>query len=454
VIRDRNANAYLFAIDLQPQLDAPGVQAWLSQLTQLIGELERPDEHGVRVATATTAFGVSFFSGDGQPRFGLAATQLPAGLANPPVLPALAAVASADADVFVYVMSTSEAAVASFERGLSRTRQSGLAGVTVELGFQRWDHREPFGFLDGLRNVPSADRPGVVFVDLDRSPEEPHWADGGSYLAYMKVAQNVDAMAALGEDVQEQIIGRRKADGSRLDLPPGTPVAQEGPFADGTCPVTSHIRKAGPRGELHDETMIFRRGVPFLTLNGDGTVDAGLQFVSFQRSLADFAVIFGRWMTNPNFPAPGTGPDALQAQNLITIEKAGFFFVPPHDDRYIGAPIFDPPPADPCATGHVVVQKQLVDTSGQPVLAELAGIAFQVLNNGQPVGGQFVTDSSGRAISPPVPRSVALVVHEVAPPAGFDPAPDGPVTLEGPSQLVTVVNQETAGPEPGPNYTG
>jgi Dyp-type peroxidase family len=369
-------------------------------------------------------------------------------------LPATANVPPAGSDVLVYAMSTSEAAVAAFERGLSATRQLGLSTVTVELGFQRFDHREPFGFLDGLRNVPAAERPEVVFADPGRSPEEPSWAAGGSYLAYMKISQNVDAMATLPDDQQELMIGRRKADGSRLDLPLGTPVSQEGEFTGNDCPVNAHIRKVGPRGPLHDETRIFRRGVPYLTLNTDGSIDTGLQFVSFQRSLADFAAILGRWMTNTDFPAPGTGPDALQASNLITIEKAGFFFVPPHDERYIGAPIFDPPPPDPCATGRIVVQKQLVDATGQPVLAELGNIPFQVLSNGAPVGDQFVTDSTGRAISPPVPRNEQLVLHEVAAPTGFDTAADVNVTLTEPAQLVPMVNQQPAGPGPTPIYSG
>ena len=454
VNRDRNSNAYLFAVDLQSALDQAGVQAWLTQLTQLIAALEVPDSAGVRVGTATVAFGASFFTTAGQPRFGLAATQIPAGLASPPSLSALANATSAAADVLIYVLATSEAAVAAFESGLSQTHGTALASVTTELGFQRLDHREPFGFKDGLRNVPGPQRPGVVYVDPARSPEEPAWTAGGSYQAYMKISQNVDAMPALPEADQEQIVGRRKSDGSRLDLPPGTPVAKEGPFTSDACPVNSHIRKVGPRGDLHDETRIFRRGVPYLTLNPDGSVDTGLQFVSFQRSLNDFAVIFDRWMTNPQFPADGTGPDALLARSLITIEKAGFFFVPPADPRFIGASMFDPAPPDPCATGQIVVQKQLIDPNGAPVLSELGGIAFQVLNNGAPIGGQFVTDPSGRAISPQVPRGVPLVVHEIQPPQGFDQTADVPISVSQAAELLVVINRQSAGPGPGPVYSG
>jgi deferrochelatase/peroxidase EfeB len=454
VIRDPNANAYLIALTLAPQLDGAGVQTWLTELSSLITTLEQPGPGAAPVATAAVAFAASFFVSGGQPRFELVQSQVPAQLLTPPSTPALASVPQFPGDVLVYVMSTSEAAVAAFERGLSGTRTTGLASVTVENGFQRSDRREPFGFLDGLRNPAGLRREAVVFVDLDRSPEEPAWAGGGSYVAYIKIHQDLDAMAALSEAAQEEIIGRRKADGSRVDLPLGTPVAAEGVFAEAAaCPITAHIRKAGPRGGLHDQTEIFRRGVLYLTLNPDATIDTGLQFVSFQRSLNDFAAIFARWMTNVDFPSTAAGNDALIANSLITLEKYGFYFVAPADPRFIGASMFDPPASDPCAVGEIVVQKQLVDANGQPVLAELGGISFQVLQNGQPFGSPFITDSTGRAISPKVPRNVPLMVHEVAPPPGFEAVADTSVTLSADSELVTIVNQLTPGPGPAPVYS-
>ncbi len=188
-------------------------------------------------------------------------------------------------------------------------------------------------------------------------------------------------------------------------------------------------------------------------MNPDGTQNAGLQFVSYQRSLDEFAAIFGRWMTNPSFPEAGAGNDALLATGVITILKAGFFFSPPHDPRYIGAPIFDPPPPDPCTIGRVVVQKELLGENGQPVLSELGGISFQLLQAGQPIGEPFRTDSTGRAVSPPVPRGT-LVLHEVSPPQGFQQAPDTEISLTKARELVHVANHVTPGPGPGPIYTG
>lgn len=452
VIRNPNANAYLIAATLSPELSPTAVQAWLTDITRLVNELRLPGPVGEDVASVCVAFSATFFLAAGQPRFGLTAAQIPAGLASPPEIPALQAAPGEVGDVFFYVMSLSEARVAEFEQGLSGTRSAGLTGVTVELGFQRASGREAFGFLDGLRNA-QGERREVAFVDPAISPEEPAWATGGSYVTYIKIRQNLEAMEQKNEAEQNAVIGRRRTDGSRLDKPEGTPVDQEGPFEGSACPVGAHIRKAGPRGTLHDETKIFRRGVPYLTLNPDGTLDTGLQFVSFQRSLAEFAVIFGRWVTNTNFPTEGAGEDTLIAQGLVTIEKSGFFFTPPWDPRFIGAGIFDPPPVDPCTIGEIVVQKQLLDRNGHPILAELGDISFQVMKEGAALGPQFTTDSTGRAISPPLPRGVALLVHEVSPPPGFQQAEDVPVTLATARELVNVVNHQT--PEgPPPVYTG
>ncbi len=440
VTRSPDANAYFFAVTLSPTLGAEGVQAWLKDVTALIAELKDYESNGAPVVSVCTAFSASFFLAAGQQRFGLAPVQIPAGLASPPEVPALAAIPQVAGDVLFYVMS------------LSATRAAGLQSVTVELGFQRNDKRENFGFLDGLRNA-QGEREEAAFVNPELSPEEPAWVAGGSYLAYIKIAQNLEAMAGKSEEEQNAVIGRRKADGSRLDLPQGTLVADEGPFEGNACPATAHIRKAGPRGVLHDETKIFRRGVPFLTLREDCSVEAGLQFVSFQRSLSAFAVIFERWMTNTNFPTENAGEDSLLAERLITLEKAGFFFAPPHDERFIGAPIFDPPPGDPCTIGHIVVQKQLIGRNGQPILSELGGISFEVRREGAAVGEQFSTDSTGRAVSPPLPRGVPLVVHEISPPTGFQQAEDVPVTLTTARELAPVVNHQS--PEgPPPIYTG
>jgi Dyp-type peroxidase family len=335
IVRDPRAEAILIFATLRPDLDAAGVQAWLQQAGTLVADLEAPGPKG-RVASVVTAFGRSFFVGaDGAARFGLDPAQTPVGLRQ-----ALSIADLGDpmptADVVFYVMSTSEAPVATFLEGLAQTRGLGLIGVGIERGFQRDDRRELFGFLDGLRNVRSEQRHEVIYVDRDITPEEPAWTEDGSYLAYLKVRQDLDRWRVLPIEERERIMGRRLSDGTRLDLPPGSNPHAEGDFGGEPPAGASHVRKSGPRG-TRDAVQVFRRGVPYLTLDADGRPNAGLHFVSFQASPDQFEVVLQRWMLNPRFPADGAGPDLLFSSGMVSLERGGLFFVPPHDQRYLGS---------------------------------------------------------------------------------------------------------------------
>lgn len=97
----------------------------------------------------------------------------------------------------------------------------------------------------------------------------------------------------------------------------------------------------------------------------NGQIVQGLQFASFQASLDQFDAVFNRWMLNPDFPRPGTGVDALLARGLITIEKWGFYFVPPDTDGPIGIGMFAAAKETrKPKTGRVAVRKELVDANG------------------------------------------------------------------------------------------
>lgn len=444
VISDPEASGYLLFLTLRPDLSADELQTWLQGLTTLIGQLEAASGDGDEAepgATCAVGFGPSFFATEGGPRFGLPTG--PADFAQLPALPAVADLAGAAADLAIYIMATREALVASFLRGLTALGAGTITTAMVERGYQRTDGREQFGFRDGLRNVASDRRDSVIFIDRDNQPEEPSWAQGGTYMAYMKVHQDLEAAAALGQESMEQIIGRRIDDGSRLDLPVATDPHTEGEFADpNNPPPASHIRKAGPRDDIHDRSEIFRRGVPYTELRADGTLDAGLQFVSFQCSLANFNVILNRWMLNPDFPGQGTGQDALFARGLVSVEKAAFYFIPPADDRFLGAGFFDPPAPDPCLVGKLIIQKQVVDQNGQPVVVDLGGFQFQIVDgNGQVVGAPNQTDSAGHAISPELERGQTYTLQEINVPAGFQ-APDIPaIQVNAHRQTVSVLNQ-------------
>jgi Dyp-type peroxidase family len=449
IIRDPRAEAILIFVTLRADLNGSGAQAWLQRASELVSQLESPGPKG-RVARVVTALGRSFFIGAGEaPRFEIDPAQAPIGLRQPLGIPELADPLPG-ADVLFYVMSTSEAPVAAFLDGLSATRGLGLTGVSIERGFQRDDRRELFGFLDGVRNVRRPERHAVIYVDRDVTPEEPVWTEDGSYLAYLKIRQDLDRARQLSAEERERIMGRREADGSRLDQPPGSSPHAEGDFTGEPPVAASHVRKSGPRGP-RDAVQIFRRGVPYLTLDSDGRPNAGLHFVSFQASPDQFEAILQRWMLNPGFPAPGAGPDLLFASGLVSLERGGLFFVPPHDGRFIGASLFDAPRREPRPrrSGRLVVRKRAVDANGQPALVELSGFRLQVLraDDRSPVGDAFETNPAGRAISPDLPVRTPLLLTEISQPLPVEPPGEIPFVIDRRRQPLEVVNRLR---QPGP----
>jgi deferrochelatase/peroxidase EfeB len=458
IIRDLRADAFLFLVDLRAELDAAGAHRFLEELTAAKNALEAKHPRIGRVATAVVGLGPSFFRTAEGPRFGLEGKE-PADFDR---LPSVAGVSDAGAgqhDILVYVMSTSEAAVADFERALAAT--GALSYAFVERGFQRRDRREHFGFRDGVRNVPVRDdRDRVIYVNRSEAPHEPECSEDGSYLAYLKIEQHPEEMSALSNADQEAVIGRDKA-GRRLDLAPRVSPKEEPEFTSDSPPANSHVRKAGPRGALHDPASIFRRGVPYVELHQDGIVEVGLQFVSFQRSLDYFDVIFNRWMSNDAFPAPGTGSDRLlgaggRGQPLVTIHKVGFYFVPPADPQFIGACLFKPPspPPRPRGKGRIILRKAAVDANNQPINAELGGAEFQVFkaDTNEAVTEVFTTDSAGHATSPEtIPLGVEVVIREVQPLPNTQLVSEPQLTLTRKAEKVDVVNRVTA---PSPGYGG
>lgn len=453
VIRDHRSEALLIFLTLASDLDQQGVRTWLATLTELVHRLTRP-VRAKRAASVAVGFGPSFFTSGGQPRFGIDPGAIPAGFATPPTLQNIADPAAAQVDVLLYVMTLSEAVAARFLEGLSATRPA-LARMSVERGYQRQDDREPGGFRDGLRNPRREERARFVFIDGDELPEEPAWCEDGTYLAYLKVRQDLDSWARLDQEEQQRIIGRRKSDGSRLDLPEGTDARDEGPFTSDEVPPASHVRKSGPRSDAHDRTRVFRRGVPWISARDtDAGLEGGLQFVSFQSSLDSFAVVLSRWMFNDHFPQPTTGTDLLFARGFASLLKGGVYFVAPHDgDRFLGAGVFDPPPRPrPTRTGRLAVRKRVTDQNGISQLAELAGAGFQARNasDNQPIGEVFFTDSAGHALSPELPTRTPLIIAEAQVPAGQQAlTPEQTITIEHRRQPPMRFENRVVSPSPG-----
>jgi Dyp-type peroxidase family len=384
---------YFVGVTLRPDLARAAAQRWFQTISRHIDELvvrEPPQpnqEKGDKVAAVAVGLSPSFFTANGQARFS-PPIDPPAGFdlgtadsPNPLVWDSskLATVDRVRADVMFYVASIFEARVARFIERLEETGAD-VAAITVERGYQRIDGTEPFGYADGVRNIPRGVRSVHVFVQPDSEVEEPRWADGGSYMTFLRIVQHQESFRQLADDAsRDQVIGRRR-DGTRLDLPPGSDPKHESAEPPPNLPPGSHVRKAGPRGR-HDDVQIFRRGLPFMEVV-EGRLRVGLNFASFQSSLDQFDTVLNDWMLSPNFPVDAAGPDALldPVRGLTTIERIGLYFVPPHDERHVAATLFDTPTLR-AREGRLVVRKRVVDPNDPSRRFERGGFTFRILDS-------------------------------------------------------------------------
>lgn len=437
VIRDPRSTSSFVFVDLASDATRDLVQDFLQHATKAVEVLKAAaGPSGARYATVAVSVGRPLLAkAQLQPDF------MPTGFAE---LPATAGVSPDEHDFLFYIMSSSDSVVADFLRAL---RAGGAASVRVERGYQRDGGREPLGSRDGLRNVSSEEREEVAFIGERLQPDEPRWAAGASYLAFMKIRLDLDRWNALGVAEQERAVGRRMDDGSRLDLPAGTPVDQEGAFSDAAIPAPdSHVRKSGPRGADQDRVQIFRRGTPYIETSEDGHLEEGLLFASFQADLTAFDTVFNAWMLNAGFPNASAGPDALFVPGapLATVLTAGFYLTLPPDRRYLGAAMFD---ADSRRTSHIVIRKRVVDGSGARVPgAQVEGAHFQVTNTAGDVLGTAATDAAGRAVIEGLPVGVPLTLTETAAPAGSQVGGPHTFQLDCHPQVIRVDNTRVAPP--------
>ena len=292
---------YFVPVRLRPDLTAEQLQGWLPVLDGLVEDLVRRAEpadggtKGEKLASVAVGLAPSFF--DRLTSVGIA-LERPAGFtdAAAPPTPRFGPASELQADMLFYVASVMEFRVEEFLRALMSSPVVEVLGF--DRGYQRIDETEPFGYRDAVRNVKSSRRTRVVYVHCDGAqPDEPAWADGGTYMVTMKIQQNLAAFASLPDDsARDAVVGRAK-DGTRLDLAPGFDPHEETNEVPDNLPANSHVRKAGPRGH-HDDNEIFRRGLPYVESAG-GSVQVGLHFCSFQATPNQFDGVFNDWTLNP-----------------------------------------------------------------------------------------------------------------------------------------------------------
>jgi deferrochelatase/peroxidase EfeB len=250
--------------------------------------------------------------------------------------------------------------------------------TTFYLGNQRNDHRSWIDFHDGLSNLRSEDREGVIAIGP--GTDEP-WAVGGTYLAFLRLAIDLVGWRRLGRSDQELAVGRDKLAGCPIvgvedGMPrtdPGCPVAgtqiwetpNDVPFAEPpetADPVvrSSHVQRANHHIRPASDSgsrRIFRQGYEFLEwAAAPPGFRAGLNFVSFQDTPARVLKMLtaGGWLGGTNFG--GREHAGSELASLLTVYGAGVYFVPPVVDGEpfpgaaalgvaVAAPVPVPPPA-------------------------------------------------------------------------------------------------------------
>ncbi|WP_416071924.1 iron uptake transporter deferrochelatase/peroxidase subunit [Streptomyces sp. ID05-04B] len=145
--------------------------------------------------------------------------------------------------------------------------------------------RNLMGQMDGTRNPKPAesDFDQRVFVPA-AGRKDPAWMANGSYAVVRRIRMLLDDWEKLSLKAQEQVIGRRKADGAALSGgAETTEMDLEKTDANGdlVVPINAHARITRP--DQNGGAAMLRR--PFSYHDGidpDGTPDAGLLFVCWQ----------------------------------------------------------------------------------------------------------------------------------------------------------------------------
>jgi deferrochelatase/peroxidase EfeB len=177
----------------------------------------------------------------------------------------------------------------AFGRASLRWSQLGF-GRTSSTSTAQTTPRNLFGFKDGTANVKAEETTAVDEHVWVQASDEPAWLAGGSYLVARRIRMIIENWDRVQLGEQELLVGRSKGEGAPLSG--GTEFtepdfektgATDGPLID----ANAHVRLAHPT--MNGGARMLRRGYNFVDGNDSlGRLDAGLFFLSFQRSPQQF----------------------------------------------------------------------------------------------------------------------------------------------------------------------
>ncbi|GAA1956886.1 iron uptake transporter deferrochelatase/peroxidase subunit [Agromyces allii] len=252
--------------------------------------------------TITFGFGPGLFAdADGVDRFGLAARR-PASLEPLPRFQGdalqpersggdLCIQACAD-DPQVAVHAIRNLSRIAFGRASLRWSQLGF-GRTSSTSTTQQTPRNLFGFKDGTANIKAEETADVSEQVWVAASDEPAWLAGGSYLVARRIRMIIENWDRVQLGEQEMLVGRSK--GSGAPMSGGTEFTEpdfeaEGPTGATLIDTNSHVKLAHPT--VNGGMRMLRRGYNFVDGNDElGRLDAGLFFLSFQRSPEQFITV-------------------------------------------------------------------------------------------------------------------------------------------------------------------
>jgi deferrochelatase/peroxidase EfeB len=278
-----------------------------------------------------------------------------------PALPWETSRRNAEADFALQLTGLSEAAVSCAAVEVWRCLMEERLPLLVEEsfgGYGRSDRRGWLGFHDGVSNIPSDQRLRALVATAD-----PAWMEGGTYMAFLRIAVDLAAWQALTRDEQELLVGRDKLTGAALvavkrEGSKVAPVAGPAPGSDASAaelerwrdpPQTtdplleaSHIARANQSRaspSAPGALRIYRQGYDFFESLTGKTLRVGLNFVSFQRDLRVLQQLLHLpgWLGDANF---GGASDNQRATPLASVAAGGLYAVPPRAEPFAGAELF------------------------------------------------------------------------------------------------------------------
>lgn len=235
--------------------------------------------------TITIGFGPSLFD----ERFGLADRRPRALVALPPFAGDALDPARSDGDIAIQACADDPQVAVHAVRNLIRIGHGVTAVRFSQLGFGRTSSttsaqvtpRNLLGFKDGTANLRSDDERAMaehVWVGDGDEPGAGAWMAGGTYMVVRRIRMHIETWDRDPLEDQERIIGRQRLSGA--------PFGTDDEFAEldlDKVDPNSHVSLAHPT--RNEGVQLLRRGYSFVDGSDElGRLDAGLFFISFQRS--------------------------------------------------------------------------------------------------------------------------------------------------------------------------